>query len=137
MTTCSLAPLFTSCGRYELPSPQASKAKGRERENRCVTWMSRWWPNAERRRLNGTKDRGDLAGVPYVVEVKGEQRLCVPQYLRELAVEKVNAGEEHGFVMVWQNRSRPFFIVDEVTMEHFLDGLYGRDENGDERDSSS
>lgn len=106
-------------------TPQGSKRKGRDRENRAVEWLQRWWPRAERRRLKGKHDCGDVTGVPYLVEVKAEERLRVPDYLRELATEKVNAGEPFGFVMVWQNRSRPFFILDEDTMEHFLNGVYG------------
>lgn len=114
-----------------MPSPQASKRKGRERENLAVEWIQAWYPKAERRRLKGNQDQGDIAGTPFVIEVKGEQRLSVPQYLRELAQEKANADCMHGFVMVWQNRSRPFFIVDEPTMELFLDLMRSLHRGGD------
>jgi hypothetical protein len=59
------------------------------------------WPHAERRALNGSKDRGDVAGVPGVVfEVKSGARLELPAWLRETEAERVNDRADYGVLVV-------------------------------------
>ena len=80
--------------------PSTAKAKGRETENQAVEWLRYWWPNAERRRLQGVEDKGDIAGVPGMcIEVKSAAQWKPVQWLRETMVEKANADEEIGFCM--------------------------------------
>lgn len=74
--------------------PSTAKAKGRETENLFVAYMQRvaGLVHLERRRLKGGKDEGDVTGWPgVVVEVKSGASLSIPQWLRELDVEIVNA----------------------------------------------
>jgi hypothetical protein len=59
------------------------------------------WPHAERRALNGSKDRGDVAGVPGVVfEVKSGARLELPAWLRETEAERANDNADYGVLVV-------------------------------------
>ena len=54
------------------PEPEAgsgrvsskSKAKGTKGESDLVKYLLPYFPLAERRALNGVKDKGDIAGVP-------------------------------------------------------------------------
>jgi hypothetical protein len=56
---------------------------------------------AERRRLNGSYDRGDVSGVPRtVIEVKSGAKIDLPGWMRELEVEMVNDGAEFGCVAI-------------------------------------
>lgn len=81
--------------------PASIKAKGRNAENQMVTFLSRWWPMVERRRLNGVHDRGDIAGIPRtVVEVKSGAKLDLPGWLRELDREMTNDGADFGCVAI-------------------------------------
>ena len=82
-------------------TPQSIKAKGRTGENQFVAFLRRRWPAAERRRLAGIHDRGDVAGVPdTVIEVKSAARLDLPGWLRELDVEMANDGARYGCVAI-------------------------------------
>lgn len=64
------------------------KAKGREAEKAVVEYLRGKGFPAERRRLTGAADCGDVSGVSgWVLEVKAERRLDLPGYLRELASE--------------------------------------------------
>lgn len=69
-----------------------NKAKGRMWENAVAEWLgSRLGFNVERRRLMGTADRGDLAGLPHlVVECKNEQAWNVTKWLEETNQEVRN-----------------------------------------------
>ena len=81
--------------------PASIKAKGRLAENLFVDFLRARWPMAERRRLNGVLDRGDVSGVPQtVIEVKSGAKLDLPGWLRELDVEMVNDGARFGCVAV-------------------------------------
>ncbi len=81
---------------------RAAKAKGASAEQAVVDWFrTHGRPHVERRRLTGTADKGDLAGIPgCVIEVKNEARIDLPGYLRELAVEMANANADTGVVIV-------------------------------------
>jgi len=113
---------------------QSIKAKGRKAENLFVGFLSRFWPNVERRRLAGVADRGDIAGVPdTVIEVKSGARLDLPGWLRELDAEMVNDGARYGCVAIKPNRvtdGADFYCV--MTGEQFArllaDALNGREQ---------
>lgn len=81
--------------------PGTAKTKGRETENQAVDWLrEQGWADAERRRLQGALDQGDVAGVPGTcIEVKSAAEWKPVQWLRETTVETFNAGADIGFVM--------------------------------------
>lgn len=71
----------------------AAKAKGTRGETEVVRYLRQWWPQAERRALSGSEDRGDVAGIPgLVVEVKAAQRQMLAAWQRETLKEMENAG---------------------------------------------
>ena len=82
--------------------PATAKAKGRAVENAVVAFLQSFGLPVERRRLQGAKDKGDIAGWQNVaVEVKsGGGTLKIPEWLRETAVEKENAGAEVAVLIV-------------------------------------
>ena len=73
--------------------PGTAKAKGRETENAAVSWLrANGYPYAERRRLTGAEDQGDITGMPgMVVEVKSAAQWQPVKWLREAEVERENA----------------------------------------------
>ena len=81
--------------------PNTAKAKGRATENQAVEWLrSKGFHNAERRRLAGSLDQGDVTGMPGIcVEVKSAAQWKPVQWLRECEVERENAQAELAFVM--------------------------------------
>lgn len=81
--------------------PATAKAKGRETENQAVAWLiEQGWTEAERRRLQGVLDKGDVAGVPgFCIEVKSAATWKPVQWLRETTVEQANADEPYAFCM--------------------------------------
>lgn len=82
--------------------PASIKAKGRDAENFAVALVQAMgWPYAERRRLTGAKDRGDITGIPKVVlEIKSGARITLPEWLRETETERVNDGADIGALIV-------------------------------------
>jgi hypothetical protein len=67
------------------------------------TLTTHGWPHAERRRLNGTRDRGDIAGIPgLVIEAKNTNRLEVAAAVDEANVEALNANAPIG--VAWFKR---------------------------------
>lgn len=84
------------------PRTKGIKAKGTRAETALVALLrASGWPYAERRALNSTTDRGDVAGVPGVVwEAKSGARLCLPDWMRETEVERVNDGAAYGVLVV-------------------------------------
>ena len=80
--------------------PNTAKAKGRDRENRAVAWLQSHGYHAERRRLTGSADRGDISGIPGVtIEVKSAAQWTPVQWQRELRAEMANDRTDIGFVM--------------------------------------
>jgi hypothetical protein len=69
-----------------------SKAKGDRWEAAIVDFLrGNGAPHAERRRLAGVGDRGDIAGIPFVViQAKDDPSMSVPAMLREAEAERVN-----------------------------------------------
>ena len=89
------------------PNPRAHrtrgiKAKGRNAESAVVDLARRsGWPHAERRRLEGVQDRGDVAGMPgLVVEVKSGARLDLAGWLAETERERLVDGADYGVLVV-------------------------------------
>lgn len=81
--------------------PVTAKAKGRTTESAFVAYLTRWVPHAERRRLAGVADRGDVAGMPgFVWEVKSGARVTIARWLGELATEMLNDRADMGAVVV-------------------------------------
>jgi hypothetical protein len=82
--------------------PAEAKRKGAETESALVAWMqAHGTPYVERRRLNGSSDRGDITGLPGVVcEIKSGARLDIAGWLDELAVEMRNDAADQGAVIV-------------------------------------
>ncbi|GAA4891087.1 hypothetical protein ACFPM3_20335 [Streptomyces coeruleoprunus] len=70
-----------------------SKSRGTAAEREVVRYLQNWWPAAERRALSGSRDRGDVAGIPgVVVEVKAAATQLIGAWQRETMVEMRNAG---------------------------------------------
>lgn len=87
--------------------PSTAKAKGRETEQAFCDWLRTFGIPAERRRLNGVEDKGDVAGWDRVcVEVKSGAMLALPQWNLELQREIAHSGAETGFIAV-RPKGRP------------------------------
>lgn len=83
----------------------ASKKKGTAWESAVVAFLrENGVPHAERRTLGGTKDRGDVAGIPgVVIECKSAARLCLAAWMDETKAEQAN---DHADVsVVWIKRA--------------------------------
>jgi len=74
-----------------------NKRKGSKFEIDVMKWFRGKGYNAERLRLAGSKDEGDLvvyvAGVPYLFECKATKKMDLPQFWRELQAEVLNYAE--------------------------------------------
>lgn len=72
----------------------ANKDRGTRWETAIVAFLiERGWVNVERRALQGTKDKGDIAGIPgVVIEAKSQARHSLSEWLTEAEKERVNAG---------------------------------------------
>lgn len=79
-----------------------SGAKGRAAESPIVAYLiMNGWPYAERRRLAGIRDKGDIAGLPGLcIEVKNRTRLDIPGALRETERERLNCNADYGLLIV-------------------------------------
>jgi hypothetical protein len=80
----------------------ASKRKGTAWESAVVQFLrENGVPNAERRALNGNKDRGDIAGIPGVaIECKSAARVEMAAWMDEAEAERVNDGADVGLVWI-------------------------------------
>ena len=103
-----------------------SRAKGTAWESAIVAYLrERGWPNAERRALSGSADRGDIAGVVgVVIEAKSAARVELAAWLDEANREAVNDRADLG--VVWfkrRGKASPgagFVLMDGVTLLHLL-----------------
>jgi hypothetical protein len=78
-----------------------SKQKGTAAETAVVRHLETTWPHVERRALNGSADRGDIAGIIGIcLEVKAHARYAIPEWLTELDAEIANDGAAHGVLVV-------------------------------------
>lgn len=82
----------------------ASKRKGTSAETAVVNFLrTAGFVQAERRTLNGAKDRGDIAGLPgVVIEVKNCARQELASWVHEAELERNNDGASLG--VVWHKR---------------------------------
>ena len=90
-------------------NPQASKRKGRDWESAVVAALrSAGWTRAERRRLAGSKDLGDVINGPedWTLEAKNERSISLSQYMREAKAEAVNAGTKW-YAAIVKARNKP------------------------------
>jgi hypothetical protein len=82
----------------------ASKKKGTAAETAVVQYLrASGFVQAERRTLNGAKDRGDIAGLPgTVIEVKNCARQELGAWIAEAELERDNDHASLG--VVWHKR---------------------------------
>lgn len=82
----------------------SSKRKGTAAESAVVQYLQAMgFAHAERRSLNGAKDRGDIAGLPgVVIEVKNCARQELAGWVAEAEVERDNDNASLG--VVWHKR---------------------------------
>ena len=78
-----------------------AKQKGTAAETAVVNWLKEQGrKHVERRSLNGSFDRGDIAGIPgVVIEVKNHAKMELAQWINELFVEMDNDNAETGVVI--------------------------------------
>jgi hypothetical protein len=82
-----------------------SKRTGTAAETAVVRYLQSWWPAAERRALSGSKDKGDVAGIPGLcVEVKAAARLDLAKWTRETLAEQENAQARFSMLVVKRPR---------------------------------
>jgi hypothetical protein len=80
-----------------------SKRRGTAWESAVVTFLrGKGFDRVERRALAGAEDKGDLAGLPCVVECKATNRLDLAGAVDEAEREAVNAGAPFG--VAWLKR---------------------------------
>jgi hypothetical protein len=82
----------------------AAKRKGTSFETAIVEYLkTNGVPYAERRTLGGTKDRGDIAGIPgIIIEAKNCKTLDLAGWVTEAETERSNDGADYG--AVWAKR---------------------------------
>jgi hypothetical protein len=104
--------------------PATAKAKGRATENQAVEWLiENGFPYAERRRLAGSEDLGDVSGIPGVtIEIKSAAEWKPVQWLKETRVEQMNNGDEMSFCMARPKATNNvddwvFIVPSEVLLE--------------------
>lgn len=81
--------------------PGTAKVKGRETENFAVAWLrTHGFPTAERRRLNGSTDLGDVINITnWTIEVKSAATWSPMLWQRQLRAEMINTGDRYGLIM--------------------------------------
>lgn len=72
-----------------MPSPSA--VKGKTFEATTVAYLRRWWPNACRTLAGARDDRGDISGIPLVLELKNHKSLDLAGWWQEAEQERQNA----------------------------------------------
>lgn len=85
--------------------PQSAKAKGRTAENLWVAWLqANGWRYAERRRLTGAFDKGDITGTPGVTwEIKSQRTYKLPEWMRETEQERLNNNDDVAVLIIKPN----------------------------------
>lgn len=78
----------------------AAKRKGAGFETAVLKWLRDKGFTAERLRLAGKQDEGDIvcfvSGAPYVLELKATARMELPQFWREATTEAANYAKARG-----------------------------------------
>lgn len=79
-----------------------SKQKGTAAETAVIRALQRLgWPEAERRTLSGSNDKGDVnAHRGFVMECKDTAKWSVPGWMRETETERRNAEAAYGILVV-------------------------------------
>ena len=87
-----------------------NKAKGSKFETDVMKWLRALGHTAERLRLAGTKDEGDLvtiiAGQTYILELKNRKTLSLPTFWDEATSEAENYAKARGL-----SSSPPAFVI--------------------------
>jgi len=83
-----------------MPNPKYNKAKGAAFEIDVMKWFRSLGLLAERLRLAGKDDEGDIvvviAGKTYVLELKNTVKLSLPEFWRQAQVEALNYAKARG-----------------------------------------
>ena len=104
----------------------SAKAAGTSWETEiCRTLIAAGWPHAERRRLSGAYDRGDVAGVVgVVIEAKTTTKLDISAALNEATVEAKNAGARIGAAWIKRrgkaSAADGYVVIDGTTFMQLL-----------------
>ena len=77
----------------------ASKRKGSAFEALVVGYLRKWWPNAARTLAGARDDRGDISGVPVVMELKNVVKTDLAGWWAEAEREMHNAGDTRAVVV--------------------------------------
>ena len=82
----------------------ANKRKGSLFETSILKWLRSKGVSAERLRLAGKDDEGDIvaivAGQPYIFELKATVKMDLPQFWREATAEASNYAKARGLDVV-------------------------------------
>jgi Holliday junction resolvase len=83
-----------------MSNPKYNKAKGAAFEIDVMKWLRSMGQVADRLRLAGKDDEGDLvcvvSGKTYILELKNTARLNLPAFWREAQVEALNYAKARG-----------------------------------------
>jgi len=86
--------------RAKMSSPKYNKAKGAAFEIDVMKWFRSLGVLAERLRLAGKDDEGDLvcvvSGKTYILELKNTATLSLPEFWRQAEVEALNYAKARG-----------------------------------------
>ena len=89
-----------SMTQVKMTSPKYNKAKGAAFEIDVMKWFRSLGVLAERLRLAGKDDEGDIvvviAGKTYVLELKNTVKLSLPEFWRQAQVEALNYAKARG-----------------------------------------
>lgn len=104
----------------------ASMRKGTAWETAVVQFLKEnGVPYAERRAKNGSKDRGDIAGIPgVVIECKNERAITLAAYADEATTEAIN--DDAPVAVAWIKRrgkaspGSAYVLLDGDTLVHLL-----------------
>ncbi|GIF14820.1 hypothetical protein [Actinoplanes teichomyceticus] len=81
----------------------ASRKKGTAWESSITAYLSgAGFPGVERRALTGSQDKGDVAGLPLVIEAKNCKTTTLAAWVDEASAEAKHAGVAVG--VVWHHR---------------------------------
>lgn len=86
--------------QVKMANPKYNKAKGAAFEIDVMKWFRSLGLLAERLRLAGKDDEGDIvviiAGKTYVLELKNTVKLSLPEFWRQAQVEALNYAKARG-----------------------------------------
>ena len=92
--------VMLSTTQVKMASPKYNKVKGAAFEIDVMKWFRSLGILAERLRLAGKDDEGDIvvviAGKTYVLELKNTVKLSLPEFWRQAQVEALNYAKARG-----------------------------------------